>query len=461
MSTLITRWEPDNRAFWDLEGARIARRNLALSVPPLVLAFAVWSLWGAAVVYLPQAGYAFTTDQLFWLAALPALAGATLRIVYAFMVPIFGGRRWTVISTALLVIPTAGFGLAVQSPDTGFTTFALLALACGLGGGHFASRMANVSFFFPRSQQGIALGLSAGLGNLGVSLAQFVMPLAVTGALFGGLAGEPRAWDRAGEAHSLWLQNAGFVWVPFIAVAAVAAWFGMNDLAPVRASLGAQTVIFRRRDAWRLSWLYLGTFGSFMGYAAGLPLLIASQFPQVNPLNYVWLGPLVGALVRPVGGWLADELGAARVTFWNFVVMAMATLGVLVFLPASPGNEEGFHGFLAMFMVLFVAAGIGNGATFSLIPRVFAALHRRPAPDPDDAREAPVASREAAAVLGLASAVGAYGGFFIPKSYGTAIALTGDPAAALWMFLVFYVTCIAIAGGYLLRDRHAVPSEWS
>jgi NNP family nitrate/nitrite transporter-like MFS transporter len=459
MSTLITRWEPDNRAFWDLEGARVARRNLALSVPPLVLAFAVWSLWSAAVVYLPHAGFVFTTDELFWLAALPALGGATLRVVYAFMVPIFGGRRWTAVSTALLVVPAAGFGLAVQNPDTGFGTFALLALACGLGGGHFASSMANVSFFFPRSQQGTALGLSAGLGNLGVSLAQFVVPLAVAGALFG----VPQEWAQAGEARHLWLHNAGFVWVPFILVAAAAAWFGMNDLAPVRASLGEQAVIFRRPDAWRLSWLYLGTFGSFMGYSAGLPLLIASQYPHVNPLNYVWLGPLVGALIRPVGGWLADGLGAARVTFWNFVVMALATLGVLFFIPATAGTEDGFHGFLAMFMVLFVAAGIGNGAVFSLIPRVFAALHQRAAraAEPGDGRDTHVASREAAAVLGLASAVGAYGGFFIPGSYGTAITLTGGPEAALWLFVAFYVTCIAIAGGYLFRDRRPVPSEWN
>jgi NNP family nitrate/nitrite transporter-like MFS transporter len=166
----------------------------------------------------------------------------------------------------------------------------------------------------------------------------------------------------------------------------------------------------------------------------------------------------VGALIRPVGGWLADELGAARVTFWNFVVMALATAGVLLFLPDTSGTEGDFHGFLAMFMVLFLTAGIGNGSTFSLIPRVFADLHREAARDAAPGPEPAAATRDAAAVLGLASAVGAYGGFFIPGSYGTAIALTGGTEAALWMFVFFYVTCIAIAGAYLLRDRRAERS---
>lgn len=459
MNTVLTRWEPENRAFWAREGGRIARRNLALSIPPLVLSFAVWGLWSTAVVYLPYAGFGFTTDELFWLAALPALCGATLRIFYSFLVPIFGGRRWTTISTALLLLPTLGFGIAVQEASTSYGVFVVLALLCGFGGGNFASSMSNINFFFPISQKGTALGLNAGLGNLGVSLVQFVVPLVVAAGIFGALGGEPQAWGNGTEARQMWLQNAGYVWVPFIVASAIAAWFGMNDLATAKASFGEQAVIFRRRQTWLMCWLYLGTFGSFIGYSAGFPLLIKTQFPQVNALNYAWLGPLLGALIRPVGGWLADQLGGARVTFWVFVAMAFAVCGVLAFLPSGTVGGN-FHAFLAMFMVLFLAAGIGNGSVFRMVPVVFLTERGREAKDKGkEAQERAVrsANTEAAAVLGFSSALGAYGGFFIPKSYGTSIALTGDAEAALYTFVVFYVCCVAITWWYYARPKAAIP----
>jgi len=459
MSThVVTRWDPEDPGFWEAEGRDIANRNLWISIPSLSLAFAVWMLWSVVVVNLPSAGFAFSTRELFWLSALPALCGATLRIFYSFMVPIFGGRRWTAISTASLLLPTLGMGFAVRDPSTTYSTFVILALLCGLGGGNFASSMANINFFFPREQKGTALGLNAGLGNLGVSLAQFVVPMVITAGLFGALGGEPQTWTQGTEVRQIWLQNAGFIWVPFIAVCALAAWFWMDDLATARASFSEQIVIFRSRHTWIMCWLYLGTFGSFIGYSAGFPLLTKSQFPQVNALAYAWLGPLIGALIRPLGGWLSDKLGGAKVTLWNFVAMLAGVAGVLYFLP-TPGGAGNFYGFLAMFMLLFMTAGIGNGSTFRMIPAIFLEERQREAEGRGRAAEEHAvrdANTEAAAVLGFSSAMGAYGGFFIPMSYGVSISLTGAAETALYVFIVFYLTCIALTWWCYVRRSTAV-----
>lgn len=458
-SRVLTQWNPEDPVFWETQGRDIANRNLWISIPSLSLAFAVWMVWSVVVVNLPNAGFSFSTRELFWLSALPALCGATLRIFYSFMVPIFGGRRWTAISTASLLLPTLGMGFAVMDPSTSYLTFAVLALLCGLGGGNFASSMANINFFFPKVQKGTALGLNAGLGNLGVSLAQFVVPLVITAGTFGALGGDPQTWMRGTEGQQMWLQNAGFVWAPFIAVCAVAAWFFMNDLATSRASFSDQVVIFRSKHTWIMSWLYLGTFGSFIGYSAGFPLLGKSQFPQVDVLAYAWLGPLIGALLRPLGGWLSDKLGGARVTFWNFIVMAAGVASVLAFLPQA-GQGGNFYGFIVMFMVLFMTAGIGNGSTFRMIPAIFLEKHQREAAGKGRAAEEQAvrdANTEAAAVLGFSSAIGAYGGFFIPMSYGASISLTGTAGTALYMFIVFYLTCIAVTWWYYSRRNAEAP----
>jgi len=452
-SDVLTRWDPEDPVFWETQGRDIANRNLWISIPSLSLAFAVWMVWSAVVVNLPNAGFNFSTRELFWLSALPALCGATLRIFYSFMVPIFGGRRWTSISTALLLLPALGMGFAVRDPSTGYATFVVLALLCGLGGGNFASSMANVNFFFPTAQKGTALGLNAGLGNLGVSLVQFVVPLVITAGMFGALGGEPQTWMKGAEAKHMWLQNAGFIWVPFIAVCAVAAWIFMDDLATSRASFSDQVVIFRSKHTWIMCWLYLGTFGSFIGYSAGFPLLSKSQFPQVNALAYAWLGPLIGALIRPLGGWLSDKLGGAQVTFWNFIAMTAGVAGVLAFLPQA-GTGGNFYGFLSMFMVLFMTAGIGNGSTFRMIPAIFLGERRREAAGKGRAAgEQAVrdANTEAAAVLGFSSAIGAYGGFFIPMSYAASISMTGTAETALYAFIVFYLTCIAMTWWFYSR----------
>ncbi len=458
-TSVLTRWDPEDAGFWEAEGRSVASRNLFISIPALTLAFAVWMVWSVVVVNLPNVGFDLSTGELFWLAALPGLCGATLRVFYSFMVPIFGGRRWTAISTASLLLPTIGIGLAVRDPATSYSTFAVLALLCGLGGGNFASSMANISFFFPTAQKGTALGLNAGLGNLGVSLVQFVVPLVITAGVFGALGGEPQVWTKGAEVKQLWLQNAGFIWVPLIVIFAIAAWFGMNDLASAKASFSDQAVIFKRKHNWIMCWFYLGTFGSFIGYSAGFPLLIKSQFPQINALSYAWLGPLVGALMRPFGGWLSDKLGGARVTFWNFVVMVIGVLGALFFLPHD-GQSGNFYGFLAMFMLLFTTAGVGNGSTFRMIPVIFMNERQRAAAGKGrEAEEQAVrdANTEAAAVLGFSSAIGAYGGFFIPMSYGISISMFGGPAYALYLFIAFYLSCIAMTWWYYARRNAEMP----
>ena len=442
---VLVDWRPEDEGFWSQRGEAIARRNLWISIPALLLAFAVWMVWSAVVVNLPRVGFAYSTDQLFWLAALPGLSGATLRIFYSFMVPIFGGRRWTAISTASLLIPALGIGFAVQDPTTPYWVLLLLALLCGFGGGNFASSMANISFFYPKAQKGRALGLNAGLGNLGVSAVQLVVPLVISVGMFGALGGDPQILP---DGSRLWLQNAGFVWVPFILAAAIAAWFGMHDIASARASFTEQSVVFQRKHTWVMSLLYTGTFGSFIGYSAGFPLLMKQQYPEVEPLHFAFLGPLVGSLARSASGGLADRLGGGRVTFWVFVALALGVVLLLVFL--SLGNTSaGFWGFFLTFMLLFAATGVGNASTFQMIPVIFRIDRERAYAEREGAPVSPEiihreAEREAAAVIGFTSAIAAYGAFFIPKSYGSSIALTGGPEAALYGFVLFYIACIVV-----------------
>lgn len=455
----LTVWTPEDKAFWEREGEAIAKINLWISVPALFLAFAVWQVWSVVAVHLPALGFKYSTNQLFWLAAAPALSGATLRIFYSFIVPLVGGRRWTALSTASLLIPAIGIGFAVQDNTTTYPTMLMLALLCGLGGGNFSSSMANISFFFPKERKGSALGVNAGLGNLGVSVVQFLSPLVITAGIFGIFAGDPQTILKNGQQVQVWTQNAAFIWVPWIALTSLVAWFGMNDIADAKASFATQATIFGRKHTWLMCLLYLGTFGSFIGYAAGFPLLIKSQFPEVNPLAYAWMGPLVGAVIRPFGGWLSDKLGGARVTFWNFVVMALAVLGVLHFLPHG-GQGGHFTGFFLLFLVLFLTTGIGNGSTFRMIPVIFLNQALRGV-NPRDAEAVARATRdgntEGAATLGFTAAFAAYGGFFIPKSYGTSIAMTGGPEAALQLFVVFYLVCIAVTWWFYARKNSEMP----
>ncbi|HTN30296.1 MAG TPA: NarK family nitrate/nitrite MFS transporter [Pseudomonas sp.] len=442
-------WRPEDPAFWNTVGQKIATRNLWISIPALLLAFAVWMVWSAVTVRLNSVGFSFSTEQLFMLAALPSVSGATLRIFYSFMVPIFGGRRWTALSTASLLIPCLWMSVAVQNPETPYSVFVIIALLCGFGGGNFSSSMSNISFFFPKARQGTALGLNAGLGNLGVSVMQFTVPLAVLGGLFGSFGGEPQVLD---DGSRLWLQNAGMIWVPFISVVAIAAWFGMHDIADAKASVKAQAVIFKRKHNWLMCWLYVGTFGSFIGFSAGFAMLSKTQFPDINPLQYAFLGPLVGALSRTLGGMLADKFGGARITLWNYALMAAFVFVVMAFLPGE-GSEGNFWGFLAAFILLFFFAGIGNGSTFCMIPAIFrgeweARRQRGQASEEQANRNASI---ESAAVIGFSAAIGAFGGFFIPKAFGTSLAMTGSAEAALYVFIAYYLSCIAVTWWWYAR----------
>lgn len=438
----IDDWRPEDEQFWENGGKQVASRNLWISIPALLLAFSVWVIWSVIVVRMPEVGFQFDKAQLSWLVALPALSGATMRIFYSFMVPIFGGRRWTAISTASLLIPTIWLGFAIQNPDTTFTTFAIIALLCGLGGANFSSSMSNISFFYPKSKQGTALGLNAGLGNLGVSVSQFVIPAVIGFSLFGALAGEGQMTESG---KVLYLQNAAFVWVIPIAIMTVLAWFGMNDLSGAKASFKEQSVIFGRQHTWIMCILYLATFGSFIGFSAAFPMVIKQSFPDVDPLKVAFLGPLVGALFRPVGGWLADKIGGARVTFWVYVVMAISVVAVMFFL--KMGN---FIGYFVGFMLLFMTSGIGNASTFRMIPVIFRTMHER-YNSPDLVNQA---RKESAAVVGFAGGFAAYGGFFIPKMFGSGLGVNGTFTA----LIVFYVICMVLTWWYYSRKGAEFPS---
>ncbi len=446
----IKDWRPEDARFWSTTGRRVAQRNLWISVPCLLLSFAVWMVWSVVVAKLPSVGFAFNNEQLFWLAALPGLSGATLRVFYAFMPAMFGGRLWTTLTTWSLLVPALGMGFAVQDPSASYWIFLVLALLCGLGGGNFASSMANISFFFPKAQKGNALAINAGLGNLGVSVVQFVVPLAITVGVFGWLGGAPQTATQGGVTTTLWLQNAGFVFVPFIVASAFAAWFGLNDIVTMKASFTDQSVIFRRLHNWIMCWLYTGTFGSFIGFSAAFPLLSKILFPGVNALAYAFLGPLVGALARALAGKPCDRIGGARITVWVFVAMSLGTVGILYAI-GMKGDPTAFPVFFASFLFLFAASGVGNASTFQMIPAIMRREVARLEPSLAGVELVTQSDKESAAIIGFTSAVAAYGAFFIPKSFGTSIAATGGAELALYGFLAFYVSCIGITWWFYTR----------
>jgi MFS transporter, NNP family, nitrate/nitrite transporter len=430
MSRWIQDWHPEDRTFWERTGKRIARRNLVWSILAENIGFSVWLIWSITATRLPSVGFTYTTDQLFALVSLPGLVGAIMRFPYAFAVPRFGGRNWTIVSALLLLIPTVGLAVLVQRPDTPFWAMMLVAATAGLGGGNFASSMANISFFYPDAKKGLALGLNAAGGNIGVSTVQLLVPLVI------GVGGA-----------GLHLQNAGLMWLPLIAIATVGAALFMDNLATARSNLTDQLAVAGHKHTWVMSFLYIGTFGSFVGYAAAFPLLLKTQFPTVT-VNLAFLGPLVGSVARPFGGFLADRLGGARVTLWNFVVMALVTVGVTYFI-----QDRNIAGFLGCFLVLFVASGVGNGSTFRMIPAIFRAeSQRRAAAGVIPPGSAPAcARRDAAAVIGISSAIGALGGFLIPRALGESIKATGGAGTAFAIFVAGYVLCVATTWWYYLR----------
>jgi NNP family nitrate/nitrite transporter-like MFS transporter len=418
----------------------IAVRNLIFSMPPLFLSFAVWIVWSVVVIELPRIGFQFTTGELFWLAAIPGLSGAAFRLLYSFVVPIFGGRNFTIFSTLTLLIPTLWMSIAVQNANTSYVVFVIIALLCGLGGGNFASSMANISFFFPRKKLGTALGWNAGIGNLGVGVMQAVVPLIIFSGALAFKGGLSQVHEVGGVTSEVWLQNAGLIWIPFILLATIGVAFGQNNLRGVQETYGEKTAIFGNKHAWILSWLYTGTFGSFIGFAAAFPIMLAVMFPESGALKWAFVGPLAGALIRPIGGWLSDRVGGAKITFWNFVAMFLA--GIWVALSLGTGDVSSF--FMA-FMLLFITAGIGNGSVFHIVPSVFRKLHEKSAEGKDlAAQEAARAAGniQASVALGFTSAIAALGLFFIPALFATSIQTTGTPQFAISIFSVFYLSCM-------------------
>lgn len=431
----IDGWDPEDLGQWEGAGRAIAKRNLVWSIFAEFLGFVVWQLWSIVAVMLPAAGFSLESSQIFWLISIPSLVGATLRIPYSFLVPIFGGRNWTIISAGLLLIPAIAMAVCLGDPETPFPVLLLIAALAGFGGGNFASSMSNITYFYPQREKGWALGLNAAGGNLGASVAQFVVPIVVT----------------IGAGAAVNLPLAGWIWVPLIVVAMVGAALRMNNISSAKADLSGSAAALREPHLWLLSLLYIGTFGSFIGFASVFPKLIADQFPAFSSIavgtaavSLAFLGALVGSLARPIGGRLADRFGGARVTMGVFAAMAVMTLAVMAIIPSGQ-----FWLFLVCFLLLFAAAGAGNGSTYRMVPVVFALRGAG-----DAAKGGDVSSkRKAAAALGLISAIGAYGGFLIPQALNLSQQATGGYSAAFFVFVLAYLLLLVLTGVLYGRRR--------
>jgi NNP family nitrate/nitrite transporter-like MFS transporter len=478
----IDHWDPDNEEFWASTGRRVARKNLFFSIFAEHFGFAIWVLWSVVVINLANAGLPMTLAETFWLTALPNLVGSTLRIPYTFAVPRFGGRLWTGISAALLLIPAVLLAvvvpsgwLAAQPHDTQFWVLLGCAATAGVGGGNFSSSMANISFFYPEKKKGIALGLNAAGGNLGVAVVQLVVPLVV-------IIGVPLAAAKLPK-HEVHLAYAGLVWIPFIVIAAGCAWLFMDSITDAKADIRAYSSALRHGQTWIMSLLYIGTFGSFIGYSFALPLVIKNTFPEFlagHPFIATYLaglgfaGALIGSVARPFGGWLSDRIGGSTVTFWCFIGMGLFTALAIVGV-----DTHSFGLFFGAYMVIFLLSGAANGSTYRMIPLIFSALGRKEVAERglDPATTALKFKREAAAVIGIAGAVGAFGGFLIQVMFRQAsLDVTAKVAAAktaadkvalaqanadwstsaLWVFLAGYAVFAAMTWFYYLRRSFAV-----
>jgi len=409
----INNWDAENLAFWNAVGRKTAAVNLRWSIFAEFLGFVVWQLFAIVAVYLPSAGFDYSTSQLFWLISIPSLVGATLRIPYTFMVARVGGRNWTIVSALLLLLPAGGLALAVANTSTPFWVMLTLAGLAGFGGGNFASSMANITYFYPASQKGWALGLNAAGGNLGAAVAQLLVPIAIT--VF--------------AAGTLQLPMAGIIWIPLILIAAFGAFRNMHNLSNARSDLRGALACLREKHLWIIAALYIGTFGSFIGFSAVFPKLIVDTFAEYSAfalgtatITLAFLGPLVGSLARPFGGRLADRFGGARITLASLSVMALVTVGLIITLPAA-----NFWVFLGLFLVLFTASGVGNGSTYRMIPAVFALRAEL-------STNGVGAARKGAAALGLISAIGAYGGFLVPQALGLSVSWAGSYLPAFCVF---------------------------
>jgi MFS transporter, NNP family, nitrate/nitrite transporter len=431
----IDHWDPEDAGFWERTGAKVANRNLWFSIFSEHIGFSIWTMWSVLVLFMgPE--YGIDAAGKFFLVAVPTLVGSILRLPYTMAPARFGGRNWTIASAALLLIPTILAAIVMQ-PGTPYWVFVLVAAVGGVGGGNFASSMANINAFYPESKKGWALGLNAGGGNIGVPVIQLVGLLIIATAG----TGAPRILLG--------------VYIPLIVVAAVFAALKMDNITSMRNDTGAFKEAVKEQQTWVMSFLYIGTFGSFIGYSFAFGLVLQNQFGR-TPLQaaaVTFIGPLLGSLIRPIGGKLADVYGGAKVTFWNFIAMAVATCLVLA---ASAMGSLALY--TAGFVLLFVFTGVGNGSTYKMIPAIFRGQARvaieTGGADPEPAYLR--ARRLSGAVIGIAGAVGALGGLFINLAFRQSFmtAQSGDPA--FWSFLAFYVVCIVVTYVVYLRP---VPAE--
>ncbi|MGW4563289.1 nitrate/nitrite transporter [Streptomyces sp. NPDC004561] len=429
----IEHWDPEDDGFWEASGRRIANRNLWFSVFSEHVGFSVWALWSVLVLFMgPE--YGLTPADKFLLTSMVTLVGAVVRVPYTFAVAVFGGRNWTILSASLLLVPTVA-AFAVMKPGTSFTTFLLVGLLAGIGGGNFASSMTNINAFFPLRRKGWALGLNAGGGNIGVPVIQLVA-LAVIGA-----SGGPRVLLG--------------IYIPLIVVAAVLAALFMDNLATVRNDTGAAKDAARDAHTWIMAFLYVGTFGSFIGYSFAFGQVLTNEFGR-TPLQAAYLtfvGPLLGSLVRPLGGRLADRFGGARITLWNYVGMAAATAVLIV-----AGMRRSLPLFVSVFVVLFVLSGLGNGSTYKMIPGIFQAKALANGLTGEEA--VAHGRRLSGASMGLIGAVGALGGVGINLAFRQSFLSYGSGTGAFVAFLAFYGVCFAVTWAVYLR-RPAGRAETS
>lgn len=420
----VTNWQPENPTFWNGPGRPTARLNLFWSVFCEFLGFAVWQMWSVTVIFMPQAGIDLTSSQQFWLVSLPPLVGAAARIPYSFTVPIFGGRNWTVISALLLLIPTVATSLILMADNPPIWLLFVIAATAGLGGGNFASSMSNITFFYPKAEKGAALGVNAAGGNMGVAVAQLIIPISMSIFAFG--AFQPN------------LSMAGLIWIPFILIAAWGAQRYMHNLSNASNDIKGSLSALKEKHLWVISFLYVGAFGSFMGFGSVFPTLISTQFPDFSSftvlgaaLTLAFLGPLVGSLSRPYGGRLADRIGGARVSIIAFLLMALVTMVMVLTL-----DTINFGGYIGLFLLLFILTGLANGSVYRMIPTVFELSV--PADDPVGHE------RKSAAALGYIGAIGGFGGFAIPQVLNFSETATGAFTTAFWVFVAAYFLMAAV-----------------
>lgn len=444
METWLEKWEPDNPDFWRETGSKIAWRTLTITTLALTMSFASWFVMSAIVVRLPQIGFKFDTMQLFWLAAMPGLAGGTLRILHTFLIPLYGTRHVITITTFLKLIPCIGIGLAVMNPNTPFWLFMVLALSAGFGGGDFSSYMPSTRFFFPKKMQGTALGIQAGIGNFGVSITQFITPWIIGFALFGTLTGGPQVMTVKETTKSVWLQNATFLYVPLLVIFGILAWIYLRSV-PIKASFKEQLDIFSIKHTWFCTITYVMTFGSFSGLSAAFPLMIKAlygSFPGApDPLAYAFLGPLVGSLSRVLFGPVADKWGGAILTHITGIVLTIGTVAMVLMGLLTPTSVSQFPAFVAIMLLLFFFTGIGNASTFRQYPIIFS--------------DSP---RQGAGVIGWTAAIAAYGPFIFATLIGSSITNLGSPNAFFYGVAIFYVIATAINWWYYTRKGCERPS---